>query len=398
MTVLHVSPDAPAWAHVAADALLVLHIGGGAVGIISGATALLTRKGAPVHRAAGTVFFVSMLIAYTVAGGVAPFLEDGQRPNFVAAILALYLLSSGWRTAHWKELAAGRFEVAGLIVALLIVAGGALFMRMGAASPSGTVDGSPPQAFYIFIAVGAAGALGDLHLIVRRRLSGAARIARHLWRMCFSLFIAAGSFFLGQQQVMPEWMRGSPVLIALALAPLGFMLFWLIRVRFADWRRTDATPEESAYKRDSQLPTEGSAMNDQSRQHDIPLTILTLLSIFLVSLHLTDDVVRGYEPGDITTFRGVLVLAVWLFGALALPGTRLGYFILLLGSVLGIAVSLVHLRGDGVGGAIADSDGGFLFIWTLIALGVTATVSLVLSACGLWRRLLGRRDARKAEK
>lgn len=240
MTVLHVSPDAPAWAHVAADTLLVLHIGGGAVGILSGATALFSRKGAPVHRAAGTLFFVSMLIAYTVAGGVAPFLDDGQRPNFVAAVLALYLLTSGWRTAHWKETFANRFDVVGLIVALAIVAGGALFMRMGAASPTGTVDGSPPQAFYIFIAAGAAGALGDLHLLLRRRLDGAARIARHLWRMCFSLFIAAGSFFLGQQQVMPEWMRGSPVLIVLALAPLGFMLFWLVRVRFVDWRKQNA--------------------------------------------------------------------------------------------------------------------------------------------------------------
>lgn len=237
MTILHVSPDAPAWAHAGANALLVLHIGGGAIGILSGAMALLSRKGARVHRAAGTVFFVSMLIAYTVAAGVSPFLEDGQRPNFVAAILALYLLISGWRTARRPEIIAGRIEAAGLFAALLVVAGGALFMRMGATSPTGTVDGSPPQAFFIFIAAGAAGALGDLNLILRRRIEGAARIARHLWRMCFSLFIAAGSFFLGQQQVMPEWMRGSPVLIVLALAPLAFMLFWLIRVRLTKWWR-----------------------------------------------------------------------------------------------------------------------------------------------------------------
>lgn len=246
MTILQVASDAPAWAHIGADALLVLHIGGGAIGILSGATALATRKGETVHRAAGTVFFASMLVAYTVATGVAPFLTDGQRPNTVAGLLALYLLISGWRTARRPETTAGRFEVAGFFIALLIIAAALLFMQMGANSPTGTVDGSPPQAFYIFAFAGSFAAMGDLHLIVRRRLVGVARIARHLWRMCFSLFIAAGSFFLGQQQVMPEWMRGSPVLVVLALAPLAFMIFWLIRVRVA-WRSGADTAKASTH-------------------------------------------------------------------------------------------------------------------------------------------------------
>lgn len=229
MTILQVSPDAPAWVRLGADALLYLHIGGGGLGILSGATALLTRKGERIHRAAGTVFFISMLIAYAVAGAVAPFLSDGQRTNTVAAIMALYLLVSGWRTARRGDAAPGRVEVAGMFVALSLTAAGAYFIRLAANDPSGTIDGSPPQAFYIFATAGMFGALGDLHLIMRRGLSGAARIARHLWRMCFSLFIASGSFFLGQQKVMPEWMQGSPVLIVLALAPLAFMLVFLMR-------------------------------------------------------------------------------------------------------------------------------------------------------------------------
>lgn len=237
MTVLHVSPDAPAWAHFAADSLLVLHIGGGGLGILSGATALLSRKGARLHRAAGTLFFVSMLIAYTVAAAVAPFLEDGQRPNFVAAILALYLLLSAWLTVRRRGQEPGRIEALGMGTGLAIVAAGALFAYLGSQSPTGTIDGSPPQAFYVFMTAGAAGAAGDFNVILRRGIEGAARIARHLWRMCFSLFIASGSFFLGQQQVMPEWMRDSPVLIVLALAPLGFMIFWLIRVRLTGWYR-----------------------------------------------------------------------------------------------------------------------------------------------------------------
>ena len=109
-------------------------------------------------------------------------------------------------------------------------------MRMGAASPTGTVDGSPPQAFILFAVAGSAAAAGELNVILRRGLSGAARIARHLWRMCFSWFIAAGSLFLGQPQVFPDWFNASPLPVLLAFTPLIAMVTWLIIVRFV-WRR-----------------------------------------------------------------------------------------------------------------------------------------------------------------
>jgi hypothetical protein len=59
---LYVPPDAPLWAKAGANALLYGHIGGGAVGILSGATTLFTRKGEWLHRVTGNVFFISMLI------------------------------------------------------------------------------------------------------------------------------------------------------------------------------------------------------------------------------------------------------------------------------------------------------------------------------------------------
>ena len=75
--------------------------------------------------------------------------------------------------------------------------------------------------------------LGDLSAVLRRRLSARQRIGRHLWRMCFAFFIATGSFFLGQQDVMPESVRGSPLLFIPAFAPFAVMAFWLVRIRFA---------------------------------------------------------------------------------------------------------------------------------------------------------------------
>ncbi|MFN7611402.1 MAG: hypothetical protein ACK5QX_10785, partial [bacterium] len=158
-------------------------------------------------------------------------------PNFVAGIMALYLLVSGVMAARLRDVKAGAPEVIGFIVAVSITVAGVIFMRMGAASPSGTVDGSPPQAFLLFTIAGAFAAAGELHVLVRKQLSNVSRIARHLWRMCFSLFIASGSFFLGQMQVFPEALRNSALLYILALAPLPVMLFWLAKVRFDDWRR-----------------------------------------------------------------------------------------------------------------------------------------------------------------
>jgi hypothetical protein len=104
-----------------------------------------------------------------------------------------------------------------------------------------------------------------------------------------------------------------------------------------------------------------------------------------MTFHLADDIVRGIEPGRLSTEIGVLILAVWLFGTLVLAERRSGYIIMLLGSILGAGVPVVHMIGPGlVGGRIANSSGIFFWVWTLIALGATATFSLILSARGLW--------------
>ncbi|MEZ5997641.1 MAG: hypothetical protein R3B98_02985 [Hyphomonas sp.] len=228
-------PGAPFWMQAGALALLWSHIGGGAVGIASGAVTLATRKGSSAHRAAGKVFFWAMLAAYVIAACVSPFIDTGQRPNFIAAVMALYLLLSGWQAGHVRRAGEGWTAWAGLAAAALILAMGLLFMRMGAMSPTGTVDGAPPQAFIVFTAAGAFALAGEIHAIARKGLTGAARIVRHLWRMCFSLFIASGSFFLGQQRVMPEAWRGSVWLTLAALMPLILLAYWLVRIRFPGW-------------------------------------------------------------------------------------------------------------------------------------------------------------------
>ena len=125
-------------------------------------------------------------------------------------------------------------------------------------------------------------------------------------------------------------------------------------------------------------------------KQNVVLTIASLLSIVFVTWHTADDIVRGMEPGTLFDLIVVPILVVWLYGTLVLAGKRSGYVIILLGSLLGLVVPVIHMKGAGVGGAIAASSGGFFFIWTLLALGVTALFSVILAARGLWEQLTGR--------
>jgi hypothetical protein len=116
-------------------------------------------------------------------------------------------------------------------------------------------------------------------------------------------------------------------------------------------------------------------------KHNLMLTITPLTSILLLAFHWADEIVRGMSPGGVSGLVGVVILVVWLYGTLVLGERRSGYIIMLLGSIAGLGVLVIHMRGAGlVGGRIANSSGVFFWVWTLIALGVTST--FILSARG----------------
>ena len=230
--ILQISPESSALIRGAAALVLILHIGGGSVGILAGATALFVRKGSPLHRLAGNIFFVAMLTMSGIGACVAPFLPD--RGSAVMGAFTFYLVASAWMTVRRKAGSVGAFEKALLCVVTVCAITDLTFGLQAANSATGALDGNSSALFFAFGSVMAFTAVADLRMIQRGGVSGTQRIARHVWRMCFALFIATGSFFLGQQQVMPAFMHGSPVLVALGIAPLPLMIFWLIRVRFTN--------------------------------------------------------------------------------------------------------------------------------------------------------------------
>lgn len=124
-------------------------------------------------------------------------------------------------------------------------------------------------------------------------------------------------------------------------------------------------------------------------KRNLVLPVTSLLSILLASFHLVDDIVYGSEKGVASNVLIVAVLAVWLYGTLMLSERRVGFTIMLLGSLAGLTIFLTHLTGTGglPGNKIAKLSGAFFFVWTLIALAVVSLLSLTISAHGLWSAL-----------
>ena len=131
--------------------------------------------------------------------------------------------------------------------------------------------------------------------------------------------------------------------------------------------------------------------------HRVTLTVSSLLSILLFSLHWADEVARGIEPGTMSAYGGLVILAVWLSATLVLAERRVGLVLILLGAILASGVPVLHMQGAGLAGgrvATAAGEGGKLFwVWTNIALGASGMLSVVLSARALWSLRRGRKTA-----
>ena len=113
------------------------------------------------------------------------------------------------------------------------------------------------------------------------------------------------------------------------------------------------------------------------------LTIMSLLSIVLMTLHVTDDIVRGISPAAPDNVGAVAIFLVWLWGTLMLRERRWGYAIMLLGGVFAAAMPFLHFRGARYP-SVAASSGGFFFVWSLIVVGTTGAFAAILAARALW--------------
>jgi hypothetical protein len=156
-----------------------------------------------------------------------------QMNNVFGGLLTFYMITTAWLTGRRRDSGNSILDWGALVFALTIGASlvtlGVLVAR-GQAAPQAGV----PLGMYFFMGtIPLLAAAGDLRMLLRGGISGTPRLVRHLWRMCFGLFIATGSFFLGQQQVFPLAIRKQYILAPLAILPLILLIYWVIRVRLS---------------------------------------------------------------------------------------------------------------------------------------------------------------------
>jgi uncharacterized membrane protein len=227
---------------------VLFHVGAGFVGILSGAVAIAFRKGSRRHALAGRVFVIAML-CMAGAGASMAFVKyhfqnvELQITNIFAGTLTCYLVATAWTTVRRKEGETGISDWLALLVPLASGTAMLIYGVQAVQSPTGLKYGYPPALYFIWAAISLLSAAGDVRLLARGGVFfGSQRIVRHLWRMCFGLFIASGSFFLGQQKVFPVALRGLKVWFVPAFLPLFLLIFWLLRVWFTKTYKKTASP------------------------------------------------------------------------------------------------------------------------------------------------------------
>ena len=220
--------------------LLPVHIIAGSIAIVAGFISVFSIKGLKLHRKSGIVFVYSMIVL-SLTGAVIAVIKE-QPPSIVGGLLAFYLVITALLTVRLRDQSFHLVDAAAVVLAIAI---GLFSIKLGLDGLNGgggKMSGVPSAMLFLFATVALLGALGDVRVMRASGLRGPRRIARHLWRMCFALFIASGSFFLGQAQVIPKPIRIFPLLAIPALLPLVVMLYWLARVRLTKWyrRRVDS--------------------------------------------------------------------------------------------------------------------------------------------------------------
>ena len=210
--------------------MILLHIIGGLIGLTSGAVALSASKGGRLHRKSGIVFIYAMLVL-SASGAVMAALKP-ERVSVIAGLLTFYLVVTGLLTVRRHGQGFPWIDVGAMAFGLTV---GALAFVFGI-SASSDPAGPPATLAFIFGAVALLATFGDARMLLARSLPWSQRIARHLWRMCLALWIAAASFFLGQADEFPEALRIMPLLCTPVLLVMLLMFYWLARVLFTQWR------------------------------------------------------------------------------------------------------------------------------------------------------------------
>ena len=204
---------------------VVAHVLAGCLGLISGYVALFAAKGATLHRKSGMIFVFAMLPMAVTGLLISAFEGVAPAINIPSAVLTFYLVVTALTTVRSPAQGSRRLGIAGMLMALAV--GLSCVALALVAIARGGAGAGMAYPLFLFGGIALVACAGDFRMLRAGGVQGAARLKRHLWRMCFALFIAALAFFSSARRVpAPGLLRALPV-----LAVLLTMVYWLWRLR-----------------------------------------------------------------------------------------------------------------------------------------------------------------------
>jgi hypothetical protein len=211
-------------------AALVFHVAMGVVAFTAGLVAISARKGGLWHRRFGLAFTYAMIATGLTAVGISTYEGNATSTN---GLVAAYFVATAWFAIRPLPGGGRKADIALMVLALVFAASGYANAVTAFARPSRSLEGVPGGMFVFMSTIVLLAAIGDFRVIRAGGIQGTRRLARHLWRMCYGLFIATGSFVaqLVRMSFMPASMKSLPVILFFAAGPLVVLLYWMWRVR-----------------------------------------------------------------------------------------------------------------------------------------------------------------------
>jgi hypothetical protein len=214
---------------------LLIHVLAGGLGLLSGYVALSVSKGAPLHRKSG-MFFVYVMVVMSMTGllvsaarGIAPAI------NIPTGLLTFYMVITGMTSVGPRAGWSRGLDVAAMVMGFAIAAGCIVLAIVSIGK--GGAEAGLAYPLVLFGMAAMIGGIGDRRMLRDGALKGAARLQRHLWRMCFALFLSSIAFYLGPDR-LPVALRIPALRAGAVLVPIVAIVYWKWRLRPRQMART----------------------------------------------------------------------------------------------------------------------------------------------------------------
>jgi hypothetical protein len=217
--------------------LMGAHGVAGAGIVLAGTLALVSRKGSSFHRECGKIFVLLLAVMALViaASVIAPATHLISTLGMIFTALTCYLVLTSWATVTTPAASLGNFARIAPVLALSIASAAAFLGWQAQTGQLALDDGIPVSAYFVFAGVALLAACADISVVLRGGISGAQRLFRHLWRMCFALYFSVATIFTGPGSILfPDNIRGTwPLMLPenLILLVSLYFVFQIFRKR-----------------------------------------------------------------------------------------------------------------------------------------------------------------------